>query len=289
MRRTLVVALALAGCKGHQAPPPPPPPDPGAVQVVLPGLEPRHVVRYALAKGTRTTLDLTMDTELHADQMGGAIPTLELALELDVEDVTPDGAMHVRTTVVDATAHDRPDAKVSAAVLSEPLSELRGLAVLGTLSPDGKLADVRVDTAGKQLPNAVAQQLDSLSHTMQQLAMPLPREPVGTGARWVSTRQLDVSGVTLTATSTVDLVALSDHALGFMLKTELTGPDQQIQKSGLAIDVTNAKGTGSGAGTIDLATLAMTSMLAQQMHADYTAAGVHTATDLKMSLVTRPK
>ena len=278
--------LALAACSSREAPAPPPP-DPGAVHVERVGVDP-HPLRYALAKGTKTPFQLEMDAELHAGAMGGVVPTFVISLELSVDDVRPDGSMNVRTTIVDATVRDRPGAQVPATSLALPLSQLKGIAIVGTLSPTGKLSGARIDSGDKPPPADVADQLKSLTNSIEQIAMPLPVEPVGCGARWTSERDLDFESMTMTSKSTVDLIVASDHALGFQATTELSGPDQQVQRGGLAIDVTNVHGTGSGLGTLDLSTLAMMARFDASYHSDMTAAGEKTPMDMKMSVRMTP-
>src|SRR5262249_34672992 len=95
----LLLPVALVACKEPKAPPPPPPPDPLAVQLASPGAEPRRVLRYAIAKGTKVALELAIDAKLTMGNMGAPIPTEIVDLELVVDDVQPDGRMQVRSTI----------------------------------------------------------------------------------------------------------------------------------------------------------------------------------------------
>jgi hypothetical protein len=287
MKYALAVVVAFA-CKRHE-PPPPPRPDPSDVVVQTTGLEPRTALRYALAKGSHTTVDLAIESELHAGDMGGPMPTIEVTLELAVEDVLADGRMKLRTTVTEASARDRPGAKATAVAVAVVLEQLKGIAIVATLSPEGKITDAHADLGDKKLPDAVAKQLSSLTRGFDQLAMPLPRDPVGATAKWTSTRQLDLDGMAVTSTATVELVSVTGAQIAFTSKTALVGPDQQITRDGLAIDVTNLRGTGSAHGTIDLGKLATAGGFEQALHSDMAAAGENTPLDMTTKLELRPR
>jgi len=287
MRYVVLVALATVACKHDDAAPPAP--DPSDVVVQSPGLEPRQLLRYALGKGGKTTLELAIDTELSAGDLGGAMPTVVVTLELGVDDVLPDGRMKLRTTISDAKARDREGAKTTAIAATNVLEQLKGLVIVATLSPEGRLADARVDAGDKKLPETVTTQLAALTRSFDHLAMPLPRDAVGPTAKWTSTRRLDLDGMAVTSTSTVDLTSIAGSRVAFAMKTVMLGPDQQITRQGLAIDVTNLHGTGSAEGTVDLAKLATAGSFAQEFHADMTAAGEKTAVDMTMKLELAPQ
>ena len=278
MRRIALAVVALGAC-GHSDDAPPPP-DPLAVVVASAGSEPRQLARYALAKGTTTRLELAIDTELAAGDMGGPAPTFVITLELHVDDVLPDGRMLLRTTIVDASAREREGSKVPLPAATQAQAELRGVVITATLAPEGKLADAKFDTGGKPLPDSAAAQVAQVAQSFEQLAMPLPAVAVGPGASWTSTRQLDVGGMQMTSTSTIELVGIAGSQLAYAMTTTLRGDDQQVQRGGLAIDVTNLHGEGDAIGTIDLAHLAMTSTFEAKFHADMAAAGEKTPIDV---------
>jgi hypothetical protein len=287
MRLVVPVVLAMCACK-HDQPAAPPEKDPADVLVQAPGIEPRRLLRYALAKGAKSTIDFTIDTDLTAGTMGGPMPSLVLQLELTVEDVLPDGAMKLRTTVVDATARDRAGAQASVEAASNVLDQMKGLAVVATLSPTGKVSDAHIDAGAGKLPEALTSQLAALTRSFDQLAMPLPRDPVGATAKWTSTRQLDLQGMAVRSTSTIELMSVTGNQLGFAMKTVLLGPDQQVTREGLAIDVTNLHGAGSGEGTVDLGKLATTAKFQSSFHSDMRAAGENTAIDMSMKIELAP-
>jgi hypothetical protein len=287
MKLAVIAALTVCACKQSQ-PPPVPAPDPSDVVVQSPGGEPRRELRYALAKGAKSTIVLSIDTQLTAGELGGAMPTLAVTLELAVEDVLPDGSMRLRTTVVDAAAHDRDGAKASAQAATNVLDEMKGLAIVATLSPLGRVHDAHVDAGAKKLPEPMVSQLGALTRSFDQVAMPLPRAAVGPTAKWTTTRKLDLDGMAVTSTSTVELVSVNGDKVGFAMKSVMQGPDQQVTRQGLSIDVTNLHGTGSGEGTVDLAKLATAAKFESTLHSEMLAAGEKTPIDMAMKLDLSP-
>jgi hypothetical protein len=113
--------------------------------------------------------------------------------------------------------------------------------------------------------------------------------PVGIGARWRTTRDLEENGLHTSTTNTIDLTAIDGDKLTFSLATEIHAADQKVAQQGVDIDVSHLAGTGSGQGTIDLAHFVMTGELSAAMHADMTAAGEASAMDLSMKTTITPR
>ena len=279
--KTLQMAalVAVFACR-EKEPPKPPPPDPLAVHLVMPGAEPKRVLRYALAKGSSTPLELALDVSLVTGGLGGAMPTFVFDLDLVVEDVLPDGRMLVRATITDASVRDRSDSKVDAKALASRVAAIKGVAITGTLTPDGKLQGAKVDA--QKLPEAVAAQASSLTQSFEHIAMPLPTVPIGVGAQWTTTRELDNNGMHSTATNTVDVTSLDGDKLGFTVTTAISGPDQTVTQQNVPIDVSGLAGAGGGSGSIDLAHFAMTYTLTAKLHAEMSAQGQKSSLDLEM-------
>ncbi len=275
----VAATLVVVACK-HKEPPKPPPPDPLAVHLLDPGAEPRRLLRYTLAKGTHVPFELARDASLTTGGLGGAMPTFAFQLELSVEDVLPDGRMVLRTTIADATARDRPEEKVEAKAVQSRVAAIKGVAITATLTPDGKLEGAKVDTA--KLPEATAAQASSLTQSFDHIAMPLPTVPVGVGAKWTTTRDLDQNGMKSTTVNTIELTALEGDKLTFKLATEIHGPPQTIEQAGTPIEVTTLSGSGGGSGTLDLAHFVMSGELEYKLHAEMTAQGQPSAMDLEM-------
>lgn len=279
---SIAIAVVLAvGCGKDKAPPPPPViNDP--VQVVTPGAEPRQVLQYRLAKGTKSLVELALDVDIDAGGQGGPLPTLVMSSEIVTDDVLPDGTFAIHTTILDISARTRTGSPVTAEQMTEQTQLMRGLILRGTLTPNGTLRDLAVDTSGKTLPPALTAQLATLSRSFQQVAMPLPLTPVGVGAQWLHTKMLDESGIKMTTATTVTLTAIDGDKLTFQSTTSVSGKDQSVTQAETTIDLKNVSGKGSGKGTIDLSRMVMTGELVAEFGADMSAQGENTRMGMKM-------
>lgn len=280
----VAIVCAAACANSKEAAPAGPPPGDG-VQVINPGNEPRRALRYHIAKGTTTALELALDVDIDAAGQGGPLPTLVMTSELVADDVLDDGSMRMRTTIGEVSARERAGSPVTAEQMAEQTRLMSGLVMRGTLSPDGALREMKVDTAGKVLPPGITAQLETLSKSFEQVAMPLPAAPVGVGASWIHTRHITQNGMSMLTATTFTLTAIEGDLLTFQSATVVRGKDQTVIQAGQAIDMKNVGGKGAGKGTVDLSRMMMTGELSAELAADMSAEGE--STHMVMKMVTR--
>jgi hypothetical protein len=283
----VVAAIALVGglgCKEAEPEHKPvvAPPTEG-LELVKPGADPKTVLRYHLAKGTKTPVTLAIDVDLDAAGQGGPLPSMVMEPEIACEDVLPDGSMKIRTTIVHVTAKDRPGGVIPAAQMS--MSALDGVTMTGVLAPNGRLEDMQVDLTGKELPPAVSQQVTTLSRSFEQVSMPLPAEPVGIGAQWRNRKTLEQSGMTMLTITTMNVTAIEGDKVVFTSTSDVSGKDQTIMQGGTSIALKNVGGKGSGYGTIDLARMVLAGEVTGELHSEMNAQGQNAK--MKMKIVTR--
>ena len=192
-RLVLLIAVVAWGCKSgeHDRASTQRPPD---LQIVSAGNEPRRVLRYQLTQGTTQKLELEVDVNVTANDMGGAMPTMVMTLAVTVENVLPIGAQ-LRATVLDAAARDRDDTRVDPDVLTGPLALMKGLAITATLTPSGRVLNSKIAIGDKKMTGAAKAQLAALGSSFDQLLMPLPERAVGVGAVWRTSRAIEQSGM----------------------------------------------------------------------------------------------
>jgi hypothetical protein len=283
---SIAIAIVLVAC-GKDAPPAAAPPLDG-VKVVVAGSEPRTLLRYHVAKGTTNQIALALDVDIDAGGQGGPLPTLVMTSEVVADDVLPDGSTRVRTTITNVAARDRPGSPVGAEQMAEQTVLMRGLVLRGTLTPEGALREIKLDTAGKILPPALRTQLDTLSRSFEQVAMPLPRTPVGVGASWIHSKTFEQGGMLMTTTTTFSLTAIDGDTLSFQSATLVSGKDQAVTQGGTTIEVKNLSGKGSGKGTVDLSRMMMTGELVAELGSDMSAQGETTRMSMKMTTRVSP-
>lgn len=277
----LAAALILAACSSKEAPPAATP-SPDGVLVLGAGSEPRQVLRYHVAKGTTNLVDLALDVDIDAGGQGGPLPTLVMTSEMTADELLPDGSTKLRTTITNVTARDRAGSAITAEQMAEQTELMRGLVLRGTLVPEGMLRDLHVDAGGRVLPPGLTAQLDTLSKSFEQVAMPLPRTPVGAGASWQHSRTFTQSGMVMTTTTTFRLIAIDGDTLTFESATLVGGADQTVTQGSATIQLSKISGKGSGKGTVDLSRMAMTGELLAELGSDMSAQGETTRMNMKM-------
>lgn len=279
----MVLVLAFAGCKNSGSDAPPERPD---LQMVSAGSEPRKLLRYRIPKGTTQGLEIAADMTLTAGEMGGPLPTIVMTMLVAVEDVGRDQRMKLRTTIVDATAHEREDSKIPAAALNGPLETMKGLAIESMLSPDGRLSKAQLE-GSKQLTEDVAKQLTGLTASFENVMMPLPNEPVGVGAVWRNSRPIEQNGMKLTSVNTFTLTAIDGEKLTFTIDTDVHGDDQAVKQGTMSVEIKDITGTGNGHGTLTLTKLDMTNELTAQFRSRMISPGEDAPTQMTIASVTR--
>ena len=281
--RLLLIAVALFGCNKGQDDGKRSPPD---LQIVSAGSEPRRVLGYHAPKGTKQQLEIAVDVDVSAGDMGGPMPTIVMTLAVEVQEIIPTG-LKLRSTVIDATARDRDETRVKPEALTGPLETLKGIVLTSTMTSNGRLFGTKLELEGKQVPPSAKSQLAALTASFDQLMMPLPDEPVGVGAVWRSSKPLEQNGLKMIAVNSIALTSIDGDKLGFEIDTQVHGDDQTISQDGMSVEIKDVTGTGNGKGSIDLKTLALTSELATEFRSAMQAGGEGSATPMKMNIVTR--
>ena len=277
--RYLVATALLVACKTHEKPAPPPPTD---LVVVKPGAAPLRAIRYAVAKGTQSTVELATDWKVTAGEMGNVMPTIVTSFSISCDDVAADGSMKLRAKVLDATAHERQDSAVNPASIATVLDPLKGATFELWLAPDGRVSQTTFEAgtgsgSGSGAGSAaLTEQLQALAASFQQLAMPLPTAPIGVGAEWRTSRKIQQNGMQLTSVTTLDVTALDATTVGFTLASEIHGANQTLTQAGMAVTLEDVGGTATGKGTIDLAKGVTTGELHFDLHSNMSAAGSST-------------
>ncbi len=257
------------------------PPD---LQIVSAGNAPRRLLVYQPTKGSAITLELAVDVTVSAGDMGGPMPTIVLTLSVAVDAALPIGT-RLRTTVIDAIARERDDSRVPANALGAPLARMKGLVLTSWLTTSGHLVGTRVAT-DTPLPADARSQLAALVANFDQLMMPLPREPVGIGAVWRNSRPLEQNGMRMTAVNTVELTGITGDTLTYSIDTQVHGDDQTVEQAGMGVEIKDIVGTGSGKGSLDLRTLAVSAELSSEFRSTMKATGETEALPMRMAITT---
>jgi hypothetical protein len=211
-------------------------------------------------------MDMAMELALDA---GGAsvpsmpLPTMRMAADVAVTDVTPSGDASYTVALTDFKLVDTAnvDPKVLAALQGAGF-DVKAVSGAVTISARGISRKAKIDTSKVTNPQ-MAQMVDRMSSTIEQLALPFPEEAVGSGAEWEVRQALTVDSVHTFQKIVVDLVSLRDVSCTLRLLTEQTAPPQPVTAPGLPAGVRasleNMRGSGNGTMTIRFDSLVPTS------------------------------
>lgn len=256
MHRVTFIALVLTVACGKtesKPPPAPAPPPVDGIEVLSAGQEPRRLLRYKLAPGAITPLELRMDLDARLADLTTKLPTLVLGADLTVATMDPDGTAHMKLTVVSGSAVSRSEADAGAMPIMERSAKLLvGTVVTYVLTPAGQIKDAKIEEANRDLSEPMQDQTRTLLQASEQLAMALPDKPIGAGATYKHRRTLIQNQITLLTITTVEVTAIDGDQVSFKSTTELRGADQTITNGSATVQVKRVGGTGSQTGTFDL-------------------------------------
>jgi hypothetical protein len=234
------------------------------------GAMPRQILRYQLTKGVKTAVELEVDVDIATPSFQRTMPTTVTVMELGAEDVLPDGNAKVRTRILRASARERPGAQVSPGMVNAQAARLTGLEITGTLTARGELEGPQL-AGSASLPAKAAGGIAALIAQADEVAMPLPEAAVGVGAIWRVRRDAVQLGIKLETVTEIEVTALEEERVSYALRTQVKGDNQRATIEGVAVDVTNVRGNGTGKGVIDLGRMVMLGEQAFELGFDFSA------------------
>ncbi|TDC50839.1 hypothetical protein E1212_13910 [Jiangella ureilytica] len=215
---------------------------PPQVTVTDPGAEPRSVMELSPTAGDTVELDMrilsestqTLDGEAQPPQQ---IPPMIFGLAVTVDEVTDE---QISMSVV----YDRAEFESDDPQLQATMESMVGLTSTVTTNRSGVFIDGTIDTTG--VDPALGAAIGQMGAQLEQLAMPLPTDPVGVGAVWDVTTAIDSNGVVFCSTTTYRLTEFDGDAYAF--ETEVTQQAQPttLEQGTATIEVLEGTGTGSG-------------------------------------------
>lgn len=237
--------------------------DPNQPQLTLttPGAEPRALLRLQPQVGDKQSLLLTMKMKTRMTLPGQAqpqsidVPAIKFTLDAEVKDVSAAGDIAYSVAYGEMEVENEAGAAPEMAqAIKSALGNLSGLTAVGTNTSRGfnKGFQMHIPSdANPQMQQMLAQMGDSL----KMIVNPLPEEPVGVGAKWEFKLPIKSQGMTLTQTTSTELISRDDHQATFKISLTQTATNQKISNPampGLKVDLTKLSGTGTGETTIAL-------------------------------------
>jgi hypothetical protein len=239
----------------------------GETKLLDAGEPPRKKLRYTWRVDQKERLTMNLRTSA-TTEVGGAkqpeipLPPVHIVIDVDPRSVTPEGSLLYgwRVTAATVTADAQMLAQIADGMRTE-VAAVEHLAGSAVVSSRGLCEDVTVDPASMVDAGggATGQMVEQVRQTLRDLAVPLPEEDVGRGARWQKISQLEAKGSRLTQTDTFTLRDVQGDRGSVDDVLAQTAPPQPLRAPGLPASaqarMESMLASGSAKTTFDLSRL----------------------------------
>jgi hypothetical protein len=231
-----------------------PKPAPPSVKLLDPGKEPRRALRSNIAPEDGSTLKISVSSEidalmgiLHARQAPRSV-TFELTVQAE-NDVLDNGRTFSFKVDKAAALHEANIPLNVRKSRREALATMQGLEGSYLVDPLGMVEEV-VMNLSPDASSEVRSLAEDLRWALRQLAVPVPMEPVGTGATWTIDRRVEQDGVNANEVSTLEVVKLRQRLVTLTADVEQGATPQTFRNPGSSADVELTQFAGKGTGEI---------------------------------------
>lgn len=294
----LTLSFAIAPLAAAQTPPPPPaapaaqavaPSDAPIIKMISTGTGEKRQLRYKLSAGARERIDLRMQASVTMDipeagQQTMDTPAIVMGVNVDVTAVAPNGDATSTITIADASM-------AGADVPEGALDQVKGLSAVMITTSRGLVKQMSFDDARITDP-MMKQALASTG--LDKLAVPMPEDAVGVGAKWDVVQGAEANGIKVDQKTTYEVVAMDPASTTLAVTMEQTADEQTLTPPGMPsavqIKLVSMEATGTGRMTFPEGAVALFGdmLLKSKVVMDVTAEGqqqrMSTATDMKMTI-----
>jgi len=240
---------------------------PPTVTLIEPGDEPRMPMRMHPSVGQRESLELsigmTMSMRNGAQNMPNIpVPTTKTRMSAEVETVES-GTFTVRHVVDDVevvAGENTPKAVLDK--VEQNIAPLRNYRAKTQMDERGTVLGGEVELP-RDLPAMMHQTMRQMTESMSQLAVPLPAETVGTGARWDTVHEVEQNGMKLRQTGHYSIVGRTGDQVTLVVSMEQELLDPNVDVPGMlgaTARVGKFESAGKGTVQLDLAHITPTAM-----------------------------
>jgi hypothetical protein len=235
----------------------------GGAQVKLleAGAEPRQVLRLQPKAGDKQSVSTTLKMEIEMMGSPMKLPSMKSPMDVTITTVAPNGDITYEIVTGEITATDEGDAASPVgAAFKDALGGTAGMKSTATMSNRG-LGKSEFKAPADANPQT-RQVVEQLADALEMAVVPLPEEAVGPGAKWESKQSMKNQGISLTQTTTYELVSVEGSVLKIKSKQVQTAPNQKIenpQAPGMKLDLSKFSGKGSADISLDLGKIIPTS------------------------------
>lgn len=226
------------------------------LRVIDTGSEPRHLLRYDFSAMSPQTM--VMDMTMGMDYGAGSqmLPTIRMRMLTTGLEDRGDGTLGVEIALdgFDVIGGPETDPFVQD-MMKNAIEELDDFAVSYVIDELGRVlsASYRYESSDP----AIEQQLASLENQMDQLVVPFPEDPVGAGAVWTQSSEVDMTGISVLQTTTFELIEIDEAraVLQVTLVQEAQAQKFREQETGIEIELDYLSSEGSGRSTVHFGSL----------------------------------
>jgi Family of unknown function (DUF6263) len=177
------------------------------------------------------------------------LPTMKLVMDMTVKEVGTNGDIIYDVVTSDASVTEEPDVIAQVAeAMKNAVAGMKGVGGTGTVTSRGISQGAEIKAPEGADPQ-VSQFVEQMKETMSRVALPLPEEAIGAGAKWEVKMPIKSQGITLSQTATYELVAVEDERGTAKTSVTQTASNQKIQNPmmpGTKVDLTRLTGKGTG-------------------------------------------
>ena len=240
------------------------PTDGPLVEVTDPGQAPLQLLRLTPTLGdlsqVRFDVDFTVNMTMDGVEMPAPkIPTMGILMSMEITGLEEGQIAYETEITAIEIGEDDPMFPGMGAEMEASMAAMIGLRGVGAMTDTGHMLSMEFIPPEGATADQEAQ-IDNLERTFGHLSAPLPEEPVGVGATWITLSRTEQDMVSLVQRSTTRLTALDGEQLSTATSLIRVWDGDEIDASdlppGSQIEVLRFSGTGEGTSTLALDTLA---------------------------------
>jgi hypothetical protein len=195
------------------------------VELMDSGQDPKRELRFAPKEGESQTMEMLMDFETEMTVSGQAMPAQampaqKMIMVFDITDVADNGDIsydfHYSSVEIVDEPGTLPQIKAAMEQATKGLVGAKGKGVITNRGISQKFEMDLPEDADMNLKTM----FEGMKDSMSKLSSPVPEEAVGVGAKWKVVQPVVANGMTLTQTSTHEIVSMEKD--GFTMSVTIT-------------------------------------------------------------------
>lgn len=226
----------------------------------------KRAIRMSAKVGDASAFTMTQSMEMSMSMGEMAMPaqkmpSMKITTQNRVLEITPEGNYRLESVITDASLEGGDDVNPMAAQgMRAAMDAMKGTRTVQLMTPSGRTLE-SVTKAPEGAPPELAQSTEEASREMQSIAF--PEEPIGVGARWRVTMNMNQQGVRLKQVAEYELVDLKEDQATVNFTLTQSAEPQKFSPAGMPAEadaeIKSWQGTGRGSTTTRISTMGIIS------------------------------